>query len=78
MRQGAGELLRDVSVPVVTKVADYEKKLADCYSGEQLSFARECFRLDLFAAELYRQAMFEKTGVRLADEYRAGVVIKQN
>jgi hypothetical protein len=78
MRQGAGSLLRNVSVPVITKVADYDKVLSNFYSHDRLSFARECFQRDLFAADIYRQAVFEKTGKKLLDEYRAGVVIQRN
>jgi hypothetical protein len=75
MRQGAGSLLRQVSgIPVITKVADFEKILAGFYEGDCLSFATECFRLDVLAADIYRQTMLDKTGIKITDEYRAGVI----
>lgn len=78
MRQRAGGLLRrGFPIPVITKVADYKKVLADSYSGSALSFAAECFELDIFAADLYRQTVWNKTGEKMLDEYRTGIMIQE-
>lgn len=71
MRRQKSSLLREVTaLPVITRVADYKKQLPEP------SFARSCFELDLLAADLYRQILFQKTGVMLSDEYRSGVIIR--
>jgi predicted nucleotidyltransferase len=76
MRQSRSSFLRDVShIPVITKVADYKKILGGSYSCDRLAFAMECFELDLFAADVYRQVLSQKTGVKMYDEYRSGIVL---
>lgn len=53
-------------IPVLTKVADAEKKLSpEAYA---------LFEKDLLASDLYRRILHHKTGALLPDEYRAGVI----
>lgn len=86
MRREKSSFLRQIkSLPVITKVADYPSIFADFYNSQddlsqeekhsRQNDALDCFQTDLLAADIYRQTLFHKTGIRLPDEYHAGVVI---
>lgn len=77
MRREKSHLLRSVtSRPVITKTADYRQILHSFYKGDAPEkWALECFEKDLFAADLYRQICFQRTGIMTADEFRQGVIL---
>lgn len=75
MRREKSSLLRQITaLPVITKAADYLDILTSFYQDRR-SFALDCFRTDLLAADIYRQTMYHKLGYMLPDEYRSGVQI---
>ena len=72
-------------LPLITKVADYEKILIGFYEKQdtlsnaqkqsRISHALDCFRTDLLAADIYRQTLYHKLGVLLPDEFHNGIEI---
>lgn len=77
MRREKSHLLRDVtSLPVITKTADHQQILSSFYGEDaRREWALRCFEKDLFAADMYRQTCFQKTGNMMADEFRQGVIL---
>ena len=71
VKKESSQLLRKIteagSIPVINKVSDARKEL----SPLALSMLSE----DIFASHLYNQAVFEKYGVSLPNEYKRGIVI---
>ncbi len=77
MRREKSHLLRNVtSLPVITKTADYQQILQSFYGEDaRREWALQCFEKDLFAADVYRQTCFQKTGNMTTDEFRQGVIL---
>ena len=71
--------LRSISsIPVITKVADYDQILCHHYSDKtDYQFAKSCFRKDLLAADLYRQTLYTRNNYLIPDEYRHGIVFPE-
>lgn len=72
--------LRSISsIPVITKVADYDQLLRKHYPDEtDYRNAENCFRKDLLAADLYRQTLYTRNKYLLPDEYRHGIVFPED
>lgn len=86
MNKEKSTYLRQINqLPLITKVADYEKILTDFYTNQdvisdkekqsRLSHALNCFQTDLLAADIYRQTVYQKTGLLLPDEFHNGIEI---
>lgn len=74
MRREKSSFLRQVTtLPIITKTADYREVLTSFYQDS--SFALDCFKTDLLAADIYRQTMYHKLGYLLPDEYHSGIQI---
>lgn len=72
MRRSRSSYLRQITeVPVLTKMAD----AWDILSDSPCPYAKDFLSFDLFAADLYRQVLLQKTGTLIPDEYHAGIVI---
>lgn len=72
MRRSASSYLRRVTaLPILTKTAD----AWDILSDSPYPYAKDFLSIDFFAADLYRQILFSKTGALIPDEYHAGIVI---
>ena len=72
MRRSRSSYLRRITeVPVLTKMAD----AWDILSDSPCPYAKDFLSFDLFAADLYRQVLLQKTGTLIPDEYHAGIVI---
>ncbi|HCR40879.1 MAG TPA: hypothetical protein DIW41_08245, partial [Lachnospiraceae bacterium] len=71
IKKESSHLLRRITdigrIPVITKVAKAEKQI-DPLAMQMLSE-------DLFAAHLYNQAVYEKYGTPLPNEYQRGILI---
>ncbi|HHX12528.1 MAG TPA: nucleotidyltransferase family protein, partial [Clostridiales bacterium] len=71
VKKESSQLLRKITeggrIPVITKVSDARKELSP--------LAMNMLSEDIFAAHLYNQAVYEKYGVYLANEYKRGIVI---
>lgn len=71
VKKESSHLLRKITdggrIPVVTKVSDARKELSP--------LAMSMLSEDIFATHLYNQAVYEKYGVSLANEYKRGIVI---
>lgn len=71
VKKESSHLLRKITegerIPVITKVSDARKQL----NPLGMSMLSE----DIFAAHTYNQAVYEKYGVSLANEYKRGIVI---
>ncbi len=87
MNPAKSSLLRQITdLPVITKVADATTIITKYYDAldletqkkqSMLSQAIDCFQTDLLAADLYRQIVFQKLGVSIPDEYRAGILLSR-
>ncbi len=84
MNKEKSSYLRQIEkLPLITKVADYEKILTRFYKNQatltdtekqsRLSHALDCFQTDLLAADIYRQTAYQKLGVLLPDEFHNGI-----
>ncbi|NLZ83280.1 MAG: nucleotidyltransferase [Clostridiales bacterium] len=71
VKKESSHLLRKITegerIPVITKVSDARKQLNP--------LAMSMLSEDIFAAHTYNQAVYEKYGVSLANEYKRGIVI---
>lgn len=71
IKKESSQLLRKITdagrIPAITKVSDARKELSP--------LAMNMLSEDIFAAHLYNQAVYEKYGVSLANEYKRGIVI---
>lgn len=71
VKKESSHLLRKITeggrIPVITKVSDARKELSP--------LAMSMLSEDIFAAHLYNQAVYEKFGVSLPNEYKRGIVI---
>ncbi len=87
MNKEKSSFLRQITkLPVITKVADYRKILTTFYTNHEelsdekkqsrLSYALDCFQTDLLAADIYRNTLYQKSGILLPDEFQNGIEIK--
>ncbi len=60
------EIRRNTALPLISKMADAEKILT------QKAF--RLLRMDVFAADLYRNVVFQKYGTQLKDDFTSGIV----
>jgi len=71
IKKESSHLLRRIAgigrIPVITKIAKAEKQLDP--------LAKQMLSEDLFAAHLYNQAVYEKYGTLLPNEYQKGIII---
>lgn len=79
MNKAKSSLIRKItSVPVITKVADYQKIFYKYSENEDSDFnydkAVKIFEKDIFAADLYRNLILPKDNT-CPDEYRAGIIL---
>ncbi len=77
MRRSKSSFLRQIrSLPVITKVADYEAVLKTFYGAgtPEYQYADTCFQTDLLAADLYRHILHPDPSSGLKDEYRQGII----
>ena len=79
MNKAKSSLIRKItSVPVITKVADYQKIFYKYSENEDSDFnydkAVKIFEKDIFAADLYRNLILSEDNT-CPDEYRAGIIL---
>ncbi|NLZ83006.1 MAG: nucleotidyltransferase family protein, partial [Clostridiales bacterium] len=71
VKKESSHLLRKIieakKIPVITKVSDARKQLNP--------LAMSMLSEDIFAAHIYNQAIYEKYGVSLPNEYKRGIVM---
>jgi hypothetical protein len=71
IRKESSSLLRSIEkygrIPIITKVSNAEKQL-DALGMQMLSE-------DIFAADIYNQAVYQKYGTSLLNEYKHGICI---
>ena len=79
MNKAKSSLIRKItSVPVITKVADYQKIFYKYSKNEDFTFdydkAVKIFEKDIFAADFYKNLILSKDNT-CPDEYRAGIIL---